>query len=124
MAPGTPIGRHLIADLSGVAPEVLRDSDRIMAALEAGLTRSGFHCLRQVVHPFEERGAGFTGIVLLAESHAAVHTYPEHGYLALDIFGCGDGDPAEALDVLLAEIGPCRCVTREVHRAAGGHEAG
>lgn len=119
MASLAPVGRHLIADLSGLAPEALRDSVRIMGVLEEALDRCGFHRLDTVVHRFVAGGAGFTGVVLLTESHAAVHTYPEHGYLALDIFGCGGGDPAPVLKRLVDELKPEDVQTREVVRAPG-----
>ena len=54
------------------------------------------------------RGGGLTGYLLLSESHIAVHTYPELGFAALDIFACGAGDPSAALDVLRTGLAPRR----------------
>ena len=47
-----------------------------------------------------------TGFLLLAESHIALHTYPEHGYIAIDIFSCGPSDPKEARAVFRDRLGP------------------
>ncbi len=101
-----PLGQHLIADLAGISPETLRDSDRIMRILKEALRREGLHCIKSVEHHFLESGAGFTGVIILAESHAAVHTYPESGYLALDIFACGSIDPACIMGPLVAKLHP------------------
>jgi S-adenosylmethionine/arginine decarboxylase-like enzyme len=59
-----------------------------------------------VLHRFE--GGGLTGYLLLSESHIALHTYPEHRYLALDIFSCGRADSKAALSVFLAVLEPGR----------------
>ena len=103
---GEVLGRHLIADMTGLSSALLRDGDRIMSILKEALAKAGFHSIKSVEHHFGEGGAGFTGVVLLAESHAAVHTYPERQYLALDIFACGSIDPAIAMDALVSELGP------------------
>ncbi len=105
-ASGEALGRHLIADMTGLPTALLRDGDRIMRALKEALAQAGFHSIKSVEHHFVERGQGFTGMFLLAESHAAVHTYPERKYLALDIFACGSIDPSCVMDALVAELGP------------------
>ena len=115
-ASGEVIGRHLIADMTGLSPALLRDGDRIMRVLKEALAQAGFHCIRSVEHHFLERGAGFTGIVLLVESHAAVHTYPERKYLALDIFACGRLDPSSVMDALVSKLGPAAVDVRTFTR--------
>ena len=57
-------------------------------------------------------------MVLLAESHAAVHTYPEREYLALDIFACGSIDPSSVMDALVSELGPVRVDVRTLTRTS------
>jgi len=99
------IGRHLLADLHGVEHERLADSallDRMLldAARASGLTPVA----GPLLHQFP--GGGLTGVVLLAESHIAFHTYPERGYLALDVFTCGDSDPSTALEVFRRALDP------------------
>ena len=115
-ASGEVLGRHLIADMTGLSPALLRDGDRIMRVLNEALAQAGFHSIKSVEHHFVERGAGFTGMVLLAESHAAVHTYPEREYLALDIFACGSIDPTRVMDALVSELRPQAVEVRTLTR--------
>lgn len=106
-------GRHLLADLWVADPEPLCDPARLAAALRAAAEASGLHPVAppQVI-PFPEGGQGVTGVILLRESHIAVHTYPEHGYLAVDVFTCGaTATPERAIDVFIARFGATR-VTR------------
>ena len=103
---GEVLGRHLIADMTGLSPLLLRDGERIMGVLKEALAQAGFHSIGSLEHHFVERGSGFTGMVLLAESHAAVHTYPERQYLALDVFACGNIDPSSVMNALVSELGP------------------
>ena len=110
--------RHLLADLSGIAEERLRDSDGIMDRLEDALTRAGFHVVKLVSHKFDGGGEGFTGVVILSESHAVIHTYPEFGYLAFDLYSCGPVDPCAPLKELEAELKPEKVTLREVPRDA------
>ena len=124
-ASGEVLGRHLIADMTGLSPAILRDGDRIMRVLNEALAQAGFHSIRNVQHHFVERGAGFTGMVLLAESHAAVHTYPEREYLALDIFACGNIDPSTVMDAVVSDLRPeavdVRTLTRTPRASIPAH---
>ncbi len=80
------------------------------AALAAGATVLGTH-----FHAFGLR-AGITGVVLLAESHMSVHTWPESGYAAFDIFMCGPLKPRKALALLARAMGASRHDVREIQR--------
>lgn len=102
------IGRHLLADFFGVDAPRLRDAQWLCDHLVAALRQAGFHILEHRWHEFPGPHAGITAFVLLAESHAAIHTYPEHRYLALDIFTCGSGDPEMALRSLQDTLLPQR----------------
>jgi len=66
-----------------------------MAAAEAG----GASVLQAHFHPFGA-GRGITGVVLLAESHITVHTWPEYDYAAFDVFMCGDCRPMQAAEII------------------------
>ncbi|MET8847421.1 adenosylmethionine decarboxylase [Amycolatopsis sp. NPDC004625] len=92
-------GRHVLAELHGVDPVLLDDPDRLGELLRAAVTEAGATVLDVVAQRFAPQGA--TVIALLAESHASVHTYPEHGSLFADVFTCGDrADPEHALRLL------------------------
>lgn len=75
--------------------------------LERAAKAAGAVVLEVKLHDFGDR-AGFTGVALLAESHISIHTWPEHGYAAIDVFMCGDCDPLASVDVLRAFFAPDR----------------
>ena len=101
------IGRHLLIDFHEVSAGRLEDGELLSRLLGEAARRGGLTPLGPpVLHRFE--GGGLTGYLLLSESHIAVHTYPELGFAALDIFACGSGDPRAALDVLRMGLAPRR----------------
>jgi S-adenosylmethionine decarboxylase proenzyme len=67
----------------------------------------GLSAVGELFHRFEQRGGGVTGVVLLAESHLAVHTWPELGAVTLDVYVCNfSGDNSARADSLLADLRP------------------
>lgn len=98
--PGTSI--HLLADLgegSGLSDAVLIETTLRQAAGAAGAQVLSVH-----VHPFGE-GMGVTGVALLAESHISIHTWPETGVAAVDLFVCGkDADAVAGLAVITENL--------------------
>lgn len=92
-----PPGTHLLLDFFGA--KNLRDEHHVEAALRAAALACRATVLQIMLHHFGE-GAGVTGVVLLAESHLSIHTWPETGYAAIDIFMCGGKDPEAALPAL------------------------
>jgi S-adenosylmethionine decarboxylase len=91
-------GRHLIAELHGCSG--LADIQLIETALERAAAAAGATLLETRLHGFGER-QGVTGVALLAESHISIHTWPEHGYAAVDIFLCA---PRHDLEAALAVL--------------------
>ena len=112
-APPTTRGLHLIGELHGA--EGLADVDHVAASLEAAAKACGATILDTRLHPFDEHG-GVTGVVLLAESHITIHTWPEHAYAAVDVFLCGDCDPADSLPILKEAFRPDRMTTQTIER--------
>ncbi|GGC09418.1 adenosylmethionine decarboxylase [Pseudoduganella buxea] len=110
-------GTHLLADLSGIAPALLTDCAAIEALLRAAALAAGATILHSHFHAFGP-GQGVTGVVLLAESHISIHTWPEQHFAAADVFMCGASQPALALAVLQAALAPARCDVRTVRRQA------
>src|ERR1700733_15602945 len=86
----TYAGSHLIIDLWDA--ERLDDRDRIEQALVDAVHAAGATLLHIHLHTFSE-GGGISGVAVLAESHISVHTWPEKGYAAFDVFMCGDAGP-------------------------------
>lgn len=102
-APESCRGRHLICELYGAS--CLDDVEYVTEALCRAARRCGATILETRLHPFEEN-EGVTGVVLLAESHVTIHTWPEHDYAAVDVFMCGDCDPADSVPVLNDAFAP------------------
>lgn len=98
------LGQHLIADLYGCSH--LADAAVVERALRAGAEAGGATVLHVHVHGFGE-GQGVTGVALLAESHISIHTWPEYGFAAVDLFLCGrQHNVPAALDALVRHFGP------------------
>jgi S-adenosylmethionine decarboxylase len=110
-------GRHLIADLHGCTG--LDDVARIERALRAAAVAAGATVIDLRLHHFGP-GSGVTGMALLAESHISIHTWPEHGYAALDCFLCGARhDLDAALDAVVGELTPTSVETQTIKRGYG-----
>src|ERR1700758_1605442 len=109
----TYAGSHLIIDLWEA--EGLDDRDRIEQALIDAVKAAGATLLHIHLHTFSD-GGGVSGVAVLAESHISVHTWPERGYAAFDVFMCGDAEPRKALDVFKRAFNPGRIVVGEHKR--------
>ena len=88
-----PVGTHILADLWGVGRVVLDDIPALRAAITEAASAAGLHVLDTRFHKFVPQGV--TGYVMLSESHISIHTWPESGTAALDVFTCGDGRAGE-----------------------------
>jgi S-adenosylmethionine decarboxylase len=92
-------GMHLLVDLWEAT--ALDDPEHVDAALRAGAEAAGATILHGHFHHFSPNG-GVSGVLVLAESHISIHTWPERGYAAIDIFMCGACDPHLALPHITA----------------------
>ena len=100
-----PIGKQLSIDMYGCMFELLNDPVLIETAMMAALKEARLTLLNFTCHRFEPYG--LTALALLSESHMTIHTYPELGYAAIDIFACGDDSrPDKAATVLKAFLKP------------------
>lgn len=106
-------GAHLIVDLYDA--ERLDDLAFIRQTLVDCVEAAGATLLHIHLHPFEPNG-GISGVAVLAESHISIHSWPERSYAALDIFMCGDAEPARCVDVLEAAFRPGRVAVEEILR--------
>lgn len=108
-------GRHVLADFRGVAADRLTDVEALQAQLIAAAKAAGAQVLSAHFHHFGE-GAGVTGVVMLSESHISIHSWPEHGFAALDIFMCGAAQPELALASLRDALAPATVKVTSVER--------
>lgn len=81
-------GRHLILDLYDCDQALLDDYEELERLLQVALNMAGAKILRMFGEKFKPQGV--TLLALLAESHASIHTWPELGYAAIDLYTCGD----------------------------------
>ncbi|CAJ0711539.1 MULTISPECIES: adenosylmethionine decarboxylase [Ralstonia] len=123
------VGEHLLLDLYGVAPVLLRDAATLETALRDAANALGATILHAHLHRFDSVRAGLpggeqggvTGVLLLAESHLSIHTWPEHGFAAIDAFMCGTGTTHAARAVFERALAPERVDVRVARR--GGEPA-
>jgi S-adenosylmethionine decarboxylase len=94
----TMLGKHIIAEVYFENAEILNDDKKLVEAMELASVRGGMTVITSSSHKFAPHGA--TAIVMLSESHVSIHTWPEYGYAALDIYTCGK-NPERVYEELL-----------------------
>jgi S-adenosylmethionine decarboxylase len=104
------VGAHVLADFWGCQFEKLDDPELLMEGMRQAARRANMTILGEEAHKFEPQG--FTGLLLLSESHISIHTYPEKGYAAIDVFTCGGGMTQRAIEYLKSILSPTH--TKEV----------
>ena len=108
-------GTHLIIEvMDGVG---LDEETRIQAAFRDCVEACGATLLHIHTHKFSPQGV--SGVAVLAESHISVHTWPEIGYGAFDVFMCGEAEPWKAVDVLKAAFETSNVKVKELLRGDG-----
>lgn len=114
--PGYPyLGRQVLADYHGCPADLLADPVRIEVAMRDAALACSATIVECVFHRFNPHGV--SGVVVIAESHLAIHTWPEYGYAAVDVFTCGDSvDPAEAVMFLNVALQATTMAMTEVSR--------
>jgi S-adenosylmethionine decarboxylase len=106
-------GTHLLLDLWGATN--LRDPELIDRALRDAAEAADATILHSHFHHFGPDG-GVSGVVVLAESHISIHTWPERDFAAVDIFMCGSCDPYRSLPVLKQTFRPKAILLAEQRR--------
>ncbi|WP_069791144.1 adenosylmethionine decarboxylase [Cyanobacterium sp. IPPAS B-1200] len=108
------VGTHLVVDAWEAPADLLNSPERIRQALLDAISAGKATLIDMCVHQFSPHGV--TATVTLAESHIAIHTWPEHGYFAADLFFCGAGQPKEAMKVLQVALEAKKATMREIDR--------
>jgi len=107
------IGRHIILEMWGC--QNLDSVDTAERALREMVSALDVNLLDLKVYPFSP--VGVTGMAIVSESHLVIHTWPEHGYAAVDVFTCGSPrDPEAAVEVLRRLFVPERIGVMEINR--------
>ncbi|XOA42564.1 MAG: adenosylmethionine decarboxylase [Candidatus Nealsonbacteria bacterium] len=106
-------GIHIVAEFWG--SKIIEDSKEIEKILITAAEKGGNTPLEVTTHKFLPQG--ITGVVLLAESHIALHAWPEYNYLAIDIFTCGEkAFPDKSLNYLRKKFNPKKVEIKKIKR--------
>jgi S-adenosylmethionine decarboxylase len=107
------VGQHLLIDLWGA--KNLDDLDVVQTTILESTHACGANLIVLKLHQFEV-GNGITGVAILSQSHMAIHTWPEIGYAAIDLFVCGTNDPHMIIPILHAYFTPTQIKIAEQKR--------
>lgn len=93
-----PLGRHVLLELYDCDPFRINDVGKVERVMLAAARAARTHIVDSVFHTFNPQGV--SGVVVIAESHLTIHTWPEFHFASVDIYTCGQGDPWRAIRVL------------------------
>lgn len=129
------LGRHLIVELAECDRNIINDQDLLRQHMEEAVRRSGATIVESVFHRYNPQGV--SGLVIIAESHVSLHSWPEYGYAAVDFFTCGTVDPTVACAYLQQALRAGQVQVREIkrgipseldetiaHKSSAGHPVG
>lgn len=93
------LGRHLLVELYDCDAKLLTDSGLVEREMQRAARGARATIVRSTFHTFSPYGV--SGVIVIAESHLTIHTWPEHNYAAVDVFTCGSSvDPYAAYQIL------------------------
>ena len=110
-------GNHGLLDLYGCDEAILKDEGRLKTTLVAAAQAAEATILTEHFHTFSGAG-GVTGVLLLAESHISIHTWPEHRFAAIDAFICGGMKLEKVKEILCSELAAERVDWTVVNRGS------
>ena len=120
--PITVLGKQLVIELFDCVDQRFDDIQWIEESMLEAARQANATIITSAFHKFSP--IGISGVVVIAESHLAIHTWPEYGYAAVDVFTCGDVlDGAQAVRVLSERLGSRRHLISSMDRGLGGHRA-
>ncbi|MBU2104233.1 MAG: S-adenosylmethionine decarboxylase [Nanoarchaeota archaeon] len=100
-----PIGQEISCVMKNISVEILLNENKLKKLLELALTKEKFTILKKIYRSFSPKG--FTALILLAESHLAMHTYPEYNALYINMYSCrGPKDAESVFDFLKQKLNP------------------
>jgi len=98
------MGKHFLLNLYGCSSVLLNDERFLIDLMENAAIASGATVLKTVSHKFDPQG--ITAICLLSESHISIHSWPEEGKAALDVYTCGTSNPKIVCDIIIQQLNP------------------
>ncbi len=109
------LGRHVLAEIWGCDFDILNDMQKVEEIMVKAALEAGAEVRECVFHKFSPQG--ISGVVVISESHLAIHTWPELGYAAVDVFTCGEKvDPWDACNYLTSQFCAKKIVAKETKR--------
>lgn len=109
------VGRQIVSEFYDCRSDFLNDAWSLENILKQAATVAGATVIKSFVHQFSPHGV--SGVVIIAESHVAIHTWPEYGYAAIDVFTCGDTmNPIDCVEYLQKYLQPCRVENQILNR--------
>ena len=116
------LGKQLVLELYECPLEIIDNQHIVEQALLATAAAIQATVVDIVFHKFSPQGV--SGVVVIMESHIAIHTWPEYGYAAVDIFTCGDMDLAPGVEVIRTLLQAGRVEEQLIFRGKGVHVSG
>lgn len=111
----TPLASHTLLELRGCDCAVLNEPAALKQLLIDSVRRAGGTIVAEIFHTFSPHGV--TGVIVIAESHVAIHTWPERGYAAVDIFSCGSKLDHDVIrESIEAQLGAADVSVRQLAR--------
>lgn len=107
-------GNHILGELYGISRQILDCVETMESAILTSISAGNATVCGYMSYKFEP--SGVTTVVLLSESHASLHTYPESGCLFFDVFTCGKENPEVILDALCDYLKPSRKTIKIIPR--------
>jgi S-adenosylmethionine decarboxylase len=109
------LGRHVLAEIFGCRFDILNDVKKVEENMISAAHEAGAEIREYVFHKFSPQGV--SGVVVISESHLAIHTWPELGYAAVDVFTCGEKvNPWDACNYLVGKFKAGYMTATEVKR--------
>lgn len=109
------LGRHLLVEFTNCDKGALDNVQLLETAFKDAVAAAGATLVQSVFHRYNPQGV--SGVIVIAESHLSIHTWPEYGYAAVDFFTCGDSvDPYRAFDLVKERIQSADAHITEVRR--------
>ena len=110
--------RHCIMELWDCNKNLLNDREKVEKMMVEAALESGAEVREVAFHKFAPQGV--SGVVVISESHLAIHTFPEHGYASIDVFTCGEKiDPKIAANLIAQKLNSQKKYELNIGRGMG-----